>query len=94
VAEIYRKTSNLRAVHFLLDYSRVNGTVRHLRGELEDLLSIAERIDICDILTNGWSRTSIRSGLDRLIRLTAALSEFLPLLPGFKMTANQNSLIE
>ena len=45
-AEIYRKTGNLRAVQLLLGHTKVDNTVRYLGVELEDALSIAERIDI------------------------------------------------
>ena len=45
-AEIYRKTGNLRAVQLLLGHTKVDSTVRYLGVELEDALSIAERIDI------------------------------------------------
>ena len=45
-AEIYRKTGNLRAFQLLLGYTKVDSTVRYLGVELEDALSIAERIDI------------------------------------------------
>tara|TARA_R110002096_G_scaffold271216_1_gene464980 strand:+ start:1887 stop:2042 length:156 start_codon:yes stop_codon:yes gene_type:complete len=46
VAEIYRKTGNLRAVQLLLGPTKVDSTVRYLGVELEDALSISERIDI------------------------------------------------
>ena len=46
VAEIYRKTGNLRAVQLLLGHTKVDSTVRYLGVELEDAFSIAERIDI------------------------------------------------
>jgi len=46
VAEIYRKTDNLRAVQLLLGHTKVDSTVRYLGIELEDALSIAERIDL------------------------------------------------
>ena len=46
VAEIYRKTGNLRAVQLLLGHTKVDSTVRYLGVELEDALSISERIDI------------------------------------------------
>ena len=45
-AEIYGKTGNLRAVQLLLGHTKVDSTVRYLGVELEDALSIAERIDI------------------------------------------------
>ena len=46
VAEIYRKTGNLRAVRLLLGQTNVDSTVRYLEVEFEDALSISERIDI------------------------------------------------
>ncbi len=45
-ASIYRKTGNLRAVQLLLGHTKVDSTVRYLGVELEDALSLAERIDI------------------------------------------------
>ena len=45
-AQIYRKTGNLRAVQLLLGHSKVDSTVRYLGFELEDVLSIAEKIEI------------------------------------------------
>jgi len=44
-AEFYRKTGNLRAVQLLHGRTKVDSTVRYLGVELEDALSIAERID-------------------------------------------------
>ena len=44
-AQIYRKTGNLRAVQLLLGHAKVDSTVRYLGVELEDALSIAEKID-------------------------------------------------
>ncbi len=46
VAEIYRKTGNLRAVQLLLGHTKMDSTVRHLGVELEDALAIAETIEI------------------------------------------------
>ena len=45
-AQIYPKTGNLRAVQLLLGHAKVDSTVRYLGVELEDALSIAEKIDI------------------------------------------------
>jgi integrase len=45
-ALIYRKTGNLRAVQLLLGHTKVDSTVRYLGVEIEDALTIAERIDI------------------------------------------------
>lgn len=45
-SEIYRKTGNLRAVQLLLGHTKVDSTVRYLGVELEDALSIAEKIDL------------------------------------------------
>ena len=44
VAEIYRKTGNLRAVQLLLGHTKVDSTVRYLGVELEDALSISEQV--------------------------------------------------
>jgi len=45
-ALIYRKTGNLRAVQLLLGHTKVDSTVRYLGVELDDALSIAEKMDI------------------------------------------------
>ena len=45
-AEIYRKTGNLRAVQLLRGHTKVDSTVCYRGVELEDALSIAERIGI------------------------------------------------
>ncbi len=44
--EIYRKTGNLRAVQLLPGHTKVDSTVHYIGVELEDALSIAERIDL------------------------------------------------
>jgi len=43
---IYRKTGNLRAVQLLLGHTKVDSTVRYPGVELDDALSIAEKMDI------------------------------------------------
>ena len=45
VAQIYRKTGNLRAVQLLLGHTKMH-TVRYLGVELEDALEIAEGVEI------------------------------------------------
>ncbi len=46
VAQIYRKTGNLRAVQLLLGNTKMDSTVRYLGVELEDALAIAEAVEI------------------------------------------------
>lgn len=46
VAQIYRKTGNLRAVQLLLGHTKMDSTVRYLGIELEDALAIAEAVEI------------------------------------------------
>ncbi|WP_412551103.1 tyrosine-type recombinase/integrase [Shimia sp. MIT910701] len=46
VAQIYRKTGNLRAVQLLLGHTKMDSTVRYLGVDLEDALSIAEAVEI------------------------------------------------
>ena len=46
VAEIYRKTGNLRAVQLLLGHTKMDSTVRYLGVELDDALQIAEGVEI------------------------------------------------
>ena len=45
-AQIYRKTGNLRAVQLLLGHTKMDSTVRYLGVELDDALSIAEKIEL------------------------------------------------
>ena len=46
VAQLYRKTGNLRAVQLLLGHTKLDSTVRYLGVELEDALTIAEAVEI------------------------------------------------
>ncbi|MFV1905698.1 tyrosine-type recombinase/integrase, partial [Phaeobacter sp. A89a-3a] len=46
VAQIYRKTGNLRAVQLLLGHTKMDSTVRYLGVDLEDALSISESVEI------------------------------------------------
>ena len=45
-AQIYRKTSNLRAVQLLLGHTKLESTVRYLGIEVDDALNIAEQLDL------------------------------------------------
>lgn len=46
VSQIYKKTGNLRAVQFLLGYTKMDIIVRYLGVELEDALAISEAIEM------------------------------------------------
>jgi site-specific recombinase XerC len=46
VAQIYKKTGNLRAVQLLLGHTTMDSTVRYLSVDLEDALSLSEGIDL------------------------------------------------
>lgn len=46
VAQIYRKTGNLRAVQLLLGHTKMDSTARYLGVELEDALAISEAVEI------------------------------------------------
>lgn len=46
VAQIYRKTGNLRAVQLLLGHTKMDSTVCYLGVELEDALKISEAVEI------------------------------------------------
>ena len=46
VAQIYKKTGNLRAVQLLLGHTKMDSTVRYLGVELEDALEISEGVEI------------------------------------------------
>lgn len=46
VAQIYKKTGNLRAVQLLLGHTKMGSTVRYLGVDLEDALSISESVEI------------------------------------------------
>jgi site-specific recombinase XerD len=45
-AQIYRKTGNLRAVQLLLGHTKRESTVRYLGIEVDDALSISERVEL------------------------------------------------
>ena len=46
VAQIYKKTGNLRAVQLLLGHSKLESTVRYLGIEVDDALSISEQVEL------------------------------------------------
>jgi site-specific recombinase XerC len=46
VAQIYKKTGNLRAVQLLLGHTKMDSTVRFLGVDLEDALAISESVEI------------------------------------------------
>lgn len=46
VAQIYKKTGNLRAVQLLLGHTRMDSTVRYLGVDFEDALTLSEGIDL------------------------------------------------
>ena len=46
VAQIYKKTGNLRAVQLLLSHTKMDSTVRYLGVDLDDALSLSEGIDL------------------------------------------------
>ena len=46
VAQIYKKTGNLRAVQLLLDHTKMDATVRYLGVDIEDALTLSKSIDL------------------------------------------------
>lgn len=46
VAQIYKKTGNLRAVQLLLGHTKMDSTVRYLGVDLDDALALSEGIDL------------------------------------------------
>jgi len=46
VAQIYRKTGNLRAVQLLLGHTKLETTVRYLGIDVEDALTLSEQLEI------------------------------------------------
>ena len=45
-AQIYKKTSNLRAVQLLLGHTKLESTVRYLGIEVDDALAISEQVEL------------------------------------------------
>ena len=46
VAQIYKKTGNLRTIQLWLGHTKMDSTVRYLGVKLEDALAFAEAIQI------------------------------------------------
>nr|WP_229583498.1 hypothetical protein [Paracoccus sp. S-4012] len=46
VAQVYKKTGNLRAVQLLLGHTKMDSTVRYLGVDIDDALSLSEGIDL------------------------------------------------
>jgi site-specific recombinase XerC len=46
VAQIHKKTGNLRAVQQLLGHTKMDSTVRYLGVDIEDALTLSEGIDL------------------------------------------------
>ncbi len=46
VAQIYKKTGNLRAVQLVLGHTKMDSTVRYLGVDLEDALTLSEGIEL------------------------------------------------
>lgn len=46
VAQIYKKTGNLRAVQLLLGHTKMDSTVRYLGVDLDDALTLSEGVDL------------------------------------------------
>jgi site-specific recombinase XerC len=46
VAQIYKKTGNLRAVQLLLGHTKMDSTARYLGVDIEDALALSEGIDL------------------------------------------------
>ena len=46
VAQIYKKTGNLRAVQLLLGHTKLESTVRYLGIEVDGALAISEQVEL------------------------------------------------
>jgi hypothetical protein len=45
-AQIYKKTSNLRADQFLLGHTKLESAVRYLEIEVDDAVSLSQQVDL------------------------------------------------
>ena len=46
VAQVYKKTGNLRSVQLLLGHTKLESTVRYLGIGVDDALSISEQVEL------------------------------------------------
>lgn len=46
MAQIYKKTGNLRAVRLLLGHTKMDSTVGYLGVDLDDALTLSEGVDL------------------------------------------------
>ena len=69
VAQIYKKTGNLRAVQLLLGHTKLESTVRYLGIEVDDALAISEQVELdANAESAAWDPTMI-SGQSRSSRI-------------------------
>lgn len=77
VAQIYKKTGNLRAVQLLLGRTKMDSTVRYLSVDLEDALTLSEGIDLSTTAPTG-SHGAGRPKADSDVSLSAFKALDLP----------------